>query len=206
MWKIFTSHSQTILFRGNRRWKTDWFQQDLVTAQTAYMSTQALSSLFGDISISSGIWSTNLPDNNPCGFFCWRCLKDKVYNSSPRMKDLKENTHRKIANIPAEQLQMVDQNLFLQCKECLHVRRQRFQRLLWSVNCCYFILNIISQDAYWFISKIHTSQLAVHWLLWTGQQTTYYNSWFQVVVNIPALKVGTDATLLLLLMVFYQVS
>jgi hypothetical protein len=39
---------------------------------------------------------------------------------------LKENIHREIANIPAEQLQRVNQNLFHQCKECLCERDSIF--------------------------------------------------------------------------------
>jgi hypothetical protein len=38
-------------------------------------------------------------------------LKDNVYNSNPWTKEeLKENMHNEIANIPAEQLQKVNQN------------------------------------------------------------------------------------------------
>jgi hypothetical protein len=33
-----------------------WFQQDSATAHTAGMSTQALSHIFGDRIVSSGIW------------------------------------------------------------------------------------------------------------------------------------------------------
>jgi hypothetical protein len=40
-------------------------------------------------------------------FFFWGCLKNKVCNSNARMEELKENIHREIANIPAEQLQPV---------------------------------------------------------------------------------------------------
>jgi hypothetical protein len=45
-------------------------------------------------------------------------------------EELKENICRDIANIPAEQLQRVNQNLFCQFEECLHVEGQHFQRLL----------------------------------------------------------------------------
>jgi hypothetical protein len=38
-------------------------------------------------------------------------LKDKVYNNNPQKEVLKENICRKIANIPAEQLQRLNQNL-----------------------------------------------------------------------------------------------
>jgi hypothetical protein len=46
------------------------------------------------------------------------------------MEELKENIPREIANIPVEQLQRVNQNLFHRCKECLHVEGQHFQHLL----------------------------------------------------------------------------
>jgi hypothetical protein len=63
-------------------------------------------------------------------FFFWGCLKDEVYNTNSQMEELKENIHREIANIPAEQLQSVYQNLFRQCKEYLRVEGQHFQHLL----------------------------------------------------------------------------
>jgi hypothetical protein len=67
------------------------------------MSVQALSDVFGDRIISSGIWPARSPDLNPCDFLFWGCLKDKVYNRNPRTEELKENIRREIANIPAEQ-------------------------------------------------------------------------------------------------------
>jgi hypothetical protein len=36
-------------------------------------------------------------------------------------EERKENILREIANIPAEQLQRVNPDLFHRCKECLHV-------------------------------------------------------------------------------------
>jgi hypothetical protein len=56
---------------------------------------------------------------------------DKCYNSSPQMEEeLKENIHRKIANIPAEQIQRINQNLFHRCEKCLHVEGKHFQHSL----------------------------------------------------------------------------
>jgi hypothetical protein len=93
------------------------------------MSMQALSDVFGDRIITSGIWLARSPDLNPCDFFIGGCLKDKVYKSNPRTEEkLKENIRREIAYIPAEQLQSVNQYLFLQCEECLRVEGQHFQR------------------------------------------------------------------------------
>jgi hypothetical protein len=73
---------------------------------------QALSDIFGDRIISSGIWSARSPELNPCDFFFWGCLRDKVYNTNHRTIELNENTSREIGNIPAEQLQRVNQSLF----------------------------------------------------------------------------------------------
>jgi hypothetical protein len=50
-----------------------WFHQDSVTAHTACMSMQALSSGFGDRIISSGIWPARSSDLNPCDFFFLGC-------------------------------------------------------------------------------------------------------------------------------------
>jgi hypothetical protein len=51
-------------------------------------------------------------------------LKDIVYNSNPRkQEELKEN-------IPAEQVQGVNQNPFRQREDCLRVQGQHLERLL----------------------------------------------------------------------------
>jgi hypothetical protein len=70
------------------------------------MYMQALSDVFTDRIISSGIWPERSPDLNPCDFFFWGCLKDKVHNSIPRTEEgVKENIRREISNIPVENLQ-----------------------------------------------------------------------------------------------------
>jgi hypothetical protein len=69
------------------------------------MSMQALSDVLGNGIISSSIWPARSPDLNPCNFFFWACLKDKVYNSKPQKEELKENIRMENVNIPAEQLQ-----------------------------------------------------------------------------------------------------
>jgi hypothetical protein len=81
--------------------------------------------------ISSGIWPARSPDLNPCDFFFSGCLKDKVYNSNPQTnKEPKENICRETANIPAEQLERVNQKIFSRCKERLRVKGQYFQHFL----------------------------------------------------------------------------
>jgi hypothetical protein len=82
---------------------------------------QALSNIFGDRIISSSIWSASSPIIILVIFFFWASLKDKVYNSNPQTEELKENICKEIVNIPAEQLESINQSLFCQCKECLCV-------------------------------------------------------------------------------------
>jgi inhibitor of nuclear factor kappa-B kinase subunit alpha len=88
---------------------------------------RALSDVFSDRMISSGIWPAHSPDLDPCDFFFWDRLKDNVFNNNPRTEEeLKGNICREIANIPAEQLQRVNQNFFPQCEDCLRVTGQHF--------------------------------------------------------------------------------
>jgi hypothetical protein len=96
---------------------------------TLHVSMQALSDVFRDRSISSDISPACSPNLNPYDFFFWDCLKDQVYSSNPQTKELKENIHREISNIPAEHLQKVNQNFFRQCKEYLRIEGQHFQHL-----------------------------------------------------------------------------
>jgi hypothetical protein len=90
---------------------------------------QALSVVFGNRIISSGIWPARSPDLNPCDIFFWGCLENKVHNSDQRTKELNENVRRKFANITADELQIVNQNPFRRCEECIRVG-QRFQLFL----------------------------------------------------------------------------
>jgi hypothetical protein len=87
--------------------------------------------VFGDRIISSGIWPACSSDLNTCDIFFWGCLKDKFYDSNPVAEgELKENIRSEFENIPAEQLQRVNQNLLCRCGECLHVEGQHFQHLV----------------------------------------------------------------------------
>jgi hypothetical protein len=53
------------------------------------MSMQALSDVFGDRIISSGVWPARSPDLNYCDFFFWGCLKANIYNNNPQTEELK---------------------------------------------------------------------------------------------------------------------
>jgi hypothetical protein len=67
-----------------------WFQLNLATAHTASMSMQALSSVFGDRIISSGIWPAYLPDLNPCDFFLLGPFEEQILQHKPELKKSKK--------------------------------------------------------------------------------------------------------------------
>jgi hypothetical protein len=115
------------------------------------MSMQALSVVFVERIISSGIWPLRSPELNPFNFFFWGCLKTAFTTVTPERK----NIRTEIANIPAEQLQRINENFFW-CEECLRVENSIFNTIcdLWIVNYSYFIPNVIGLQACWFIGKI----------------------------------------------------
>jgi hypothetical protein len=91
--------------------------------------------------------------------FFWGCLKDNVYSSNPQMEGLKENIRREMSNIPAENLEKVNRNLFRQCVECLRVEGQHFQHLLWFVNKGKNFPSFQMLSACWVIGKIRVSSV-----------------------------------------------
>ena len=74
------------LRRRRLQLQDQWFMQDGTTAHTARNSRQWLAESFGDrvISLKTDFpWSPHSPDLNPCDFFLWGYLKDRVYSESP---------------------------------------------------------------------------------------------------------------------------
>jgi hypothetical protein len=83
---------------------------------------QALSDVFWDRIIRIGIWPARSLDLNPCDFFLRRLFEGQRLQHYPQPEEeLKEKIRKEIANIAAEQLQRVNQNLLRRCKECLRV-------------------------------------------------------------------------------------
>jgi hypothetical protein len=78
-----------------------WFQQDSATAHTAHSRLFPVSS---GTELSAVVLGSTFIRCNPCGFFFWGCLKDKVYNSNSGTEELTGNIYREMANIPAEPL------------------------------------------------------------------------------------------------------
>jgi hypothetical protein len=61
--------------------------QDNTTAHTANHSMNEINQVFGDRVVTTGLWPPRSPDLNPCYFYLWGKLKDKVYVNSPHTLD-----------------------------------------------------------------------------------------------------------------------
>ena len=74
-----------------------------------------LVSLRGDIE-----WPLYSPDLNPCDFFLWGHLKERVYRESPDSLDaLKDAIRRKIQAIPLEMVLRVVANFRERLQACI---------------------------------------------------------------------------------------
>jgi hypothetical protein len=99
--------------------------------------------------LSAGVFGQHVhPILIPVILFLLCCLEDKVYNSNSRTEELKENICREIVNIPAEQLQVVNWNLFRQCEECLRVEGQQISTPPGICKLHLFHSEVIRQQAY----------------------------------------------------------
>jgi hypothetical protein len=56
-----------------------YFMQDGATAHTATYSINVLNEVFESRLISRGLWPARPTDLNPCDFYLWGNLKDKVF-------------------------------------------------------------------------------------------------------------------------------
>ena len=64
-----------------------------------------MASKFGQKFLAKGTWPARSPDLNPCDYFLWGYLKDRVYKPLPKtLDDLKVNIEREIINIKQDVL------------------------------------------------------------------------------------------------------
>jgi len=95
-----------------------YFQQDSATPHAANNVQMWLTSKFSNRFIDKGKWPPRSPDLNPCDFFLWGYLKQKVYNPLPKTIDqLKTNLEREIKKITRETLNSV----FLEFEKRCHL-------------------------------------------------------------------------------------
>jgi len=93
-------------------YKKYYFQQDGATAHTANIVQTWLKSKFGQKFLTKEKWPPRSCDLNPCDFFLWGHLKNKVYNPLPlTIDDLKTNIEREIKKIEVTTLKSTFLNL-----------------------------------------------------------------------------------------------
>ena len=93
---------------GQDRFQQAIWQQDGAKAHQANIVMDWLDGIFGDRMLAlkarqGYFWSPSSPDMNPCDFFLWGVLKDKVYQPMPvTMNDLKQKIEEVFNDIPKE--------------------------------------------------------------------------------------------------------
>jgi hypothetical protein len=105
--------------------------QDGATAHTATCSIYVLNEVFEDRLISRGLWPAKSPDLNPCDFYLWENLKDKVYSSNPHtLVELKQSIRETISCIEVSELKLVSCSILKRLEACLRADRMHFEHLL----------------------------------------------------------------------------
>jgi inhibitor of nuclear factor kappa-B kinase subunit alpha len=101
------------------------------TAHTATYSINVLNEVFEDRLISCGLWPARSPDLNPCDFYLWRNLKDKVYSNNPHtLVELKQSIRETISFVEVSELKLVSNNIFKRLEACLRAEGRHFDHLL----------------------------------------------------------------------------
>jgi hypothetical protein len=91
---------------------------------------EELRQVFGDRIISCGLWPARSPDLNPCNFYLWGNLKQKVYETNPHtIEEPKENIRNEVSAISPGELRVIT-NLVWRCQECARADGDHFQHLL----------------------------------------------------------------------------
>jgi inhibitor of nuclear factor kappa-B kinase subunit alpha len=108
-----------------------YFMQDGATAHTPTYSINALSKVFEDRMIIRGLWPARSPDLNPCDFYLWGNLKDKVYsNNLHTLVELKQRIRKIISSIEVSELKLESNNIFKRLEACLRAEGRPFELLL----------------------------------------------------------------------------
>jgi hypothetical protein len=91
--------------------------QNGATALCAY-SINVLTEVFEDRLINRKLWPAKSPDVNPCDFYLWENLKDKVYSNNPHTLD------KTITSLEVNKLKLV--SMFSRDMKFYNSRREAF--------------------------------------------------------------------------------
>jgi inhibitor of nuclear factor kappa-B kinase subunit alpha len=108
-----------------------YFMQDGATSHTAMYSINVLNKVFEDRLISCRLWPARSPDLNPCDFYLWGNLKDKVYSNNPHtLVELKQCIRETISSIEVSKQKLVSNNIFKRLEACLKAEGRHFEHPL----------------------------------------------------------------------------
>jgi hypothetical protein len=108
-----------------------YFRQDGATAHTATYSINVLNEVFEDRLVSRGLWPARSPDLNPCDFYLWGNLKDKVCSNNPHtLVELKQSIRETSSSIEVSELKLVSNNIFKRLEACLRAEGRHSENLL----------------------------------------------------------------------------
>jgi hypothetical protein len=131
------------------RWRryslhVQWFQQDGARRRTTPQVLEFLHSKFQHRIMSSRLpqqfkcgfsWSPCSPHLNPCDYFLWSYLKDKVFSSAPRtLPELKERIKESCAQVTRGMLTRVVPNLVLRLQAVRESRGAHIERVIHSAT------------------------------------------------------------------------
>lgn len=108
--------------------KSLYFQQDGAPAHRHENVQEWLNSKFGSRFLNKDMWPPRSPDLNPCDFFLWGYLKDKIYVQMPQTIDeLKRLINEEIQSINSITLNRVFENMTKRCKSILEKDGQHIE-------------------------------------------------------------------------------
>jgi len=129
-----------------------WFQQDGARPHTTPEVLEFLHSKFQHCIVSNHFpqqfqcgfsWPPCSPDLNPCDYFLWGYLKDKVFSSAPRtLPELKERIKESCAQVTRGMLTRVVQNFVLRLQAVWESQGAHIEHVihnathLWNSNPC----------------------------------------------------------------------
>lgn len=126
--------------RRRRLARDYWYQQDGARPHRTVDVLQSLSAMFGGriIGLDSGKvtdtgidWPPNSPDLNPCDFFLWGHIKDRVYRTAPAtLEDLKSAITREVAAIESQVLESVALNFEKRLRHLVLSEGNHFENLI----------------------------------------------------------------------------
>ena len=120
--------------------ENDWFMQDGARPHRTGDVFQLLEEYFGSRIIAldypdysgEGIeWPPYSPDLNPCDFFLWGCIKDKVYKNNPKsLAELRQNIETEIKSISTETLAAVINNFVIRLRYVISTEGKHIEHIM----------------------------------------------------------------------------